>query len=362
MSLKMEALSVNNFHYIGTNSACVINNSCSFISHHTTSNTQFDGFVKFVTANELTSKMSSSTMPLILDCRSFLAYNNTNIRGALNLNCGDKLTKRRLASGTTTVFDLLARSTCHTLLSSIEERNIVIYDEDTSDLTELSLTHPLVLVRNSLLTFDKDPLILKGGIKAFQVEFPQHCISLKTPHRVRLLSPTTPLIESNIESVTATEILPYLYLGNERDVKNSELLKKLQITHILNVTNNVPQTFEGQFTYKRLPATDNAHQNLKQYFNDAFLFIEEAARMNGKVLIHCQAGVSRSATLVIAYLMKRTSLNMVDAHKLVKCKRNIVAPNFNFMGQLLEFENSINEGIECRQIYPFLNVHLSQEF
>ena len=64
----------------------------------------------------------------------------------------------------------------------------------------------------------------------------------------------------------------------------------------------------------------------------------------GRVLIHCQAGVSRSSTLAIAYVMARSNLAMLDAFRFVKSRRPIVAPNFNFMGQLLEFETALKHG------------------
>jgi len=67
--------------------------------------------------------------------------------------------------------------------------------------------------------------------------------------------------------------------------------------------------------------------------------VSESARCRGgKVLVHCQAGVSRSPTLVMAYLMARYGRPMMETFSLVKERRSIVAPNFNFMGQLLEFE------------------------
>ena len=63
-----------------------------------------------------------------------------------------------------------------------------------------------------------------------------------------------------------------------------------------------------------------------------------AQKNNTSVLIHCQGGVSRSPTITIAYLMHLNKLTLKDAYDFVKTKRPCIAPNLNFMGQLLEFE------------------------
>ena len=55
-------------------------------------------------------------------------------------------------------------------------------------------------------------------------------------------------------------------------------------------------------------------------------------------MIHCLAGISRSPTLAIAYLMKHLHLNSEQAYKFVKEKRTTISPNFNFLGQLYEYE------------------------
>ncbi|KAF0878296.1 DUS9 phosphatase, partial [Crocuta crocuta] len=139
------------------------------------------------------------------------------------------------------------------------------------------------------------------------------------------------------------QILPNLYLGSARDSANVESLAKLGIRYILNVTPNLPNLFEknGEFHYKQIPISDHWSQNLSQFFPEAISFIDEALSQNCGVLVHCLAGVSRSVTVTVAYLMQKRHLSLNDAYDLVKRKKSNISPNFNFMGQLLDFERSL---------------------
>ncbi|MBN3298172.1 DUS10 phosphatase, partial [Amia calva] len=160
----------------------------------------------------------------------------------------------------------------------------------------------------------------------------------------------------DIENAPLSAILPFLYLGNERDAQDLGLLLGLGVGYVVNVTTHLPLYHQhcGLLRYKRLPATDNSRQNLRQYFEEVFEFIEEAHQSGQGVLVHCQAGVSRSATVVIAYLMKHTLMTMTDAYKYVKGRRPVISPNLNFMGQLLEFESDLNSGVSPRILTPKL--------
>ncbi|KAM3601649.1 uncharacterized protein V6R79_016054 [Siganus canaliculatus] len=158
------------------------------------------------------------------------------------------------------------------------------------------------------------------------------------------------------ENAVVSPILPFLFLGNERDAQDLDLLLRLNIGYVVNVTTHLPlYHVNSGLRYKRLPATDNSKQNLRQYFEEVFEFIEEAYQSGQGVLVHCQAGVSRSATIVIAYLMKHTLMTMTDAYKYVRSRRPVVSPNLNFMGQLLEFERDLNSGVTPRILMPKLN-------
>ena len=82
------------------------------------------------------------------------------------------------------------------------------------------------------------------------------------------------------------------------------------------------------------------------YFKDSFDFIEKCSNSNGKILIHCFAGISRSATIVIAYLIYKYKMNTYDAISYTKKQRSIVHPNTGFLSQLHVFGNMTPEQME----------------
>lgn len=59
------------------------------------------------------------------------------------------------------------------------------------------------------------------------------------------------------------------------------------------------------------------------------------------MLVHCQAGISRSATICLAYLMMKKRVRLEEAFEFVKQRRSVISPNFSFMGQLLQFESQV---------------------
>ena len=67
------------------------------------------------------------------------------------------------------------------------------------------------------------------------------------------------------------------------------------------------------------------------------------------MLIHCRAGISRSATICIAYLMYAGHFSLDEAHDYLKRRRPLISPNLNFMRQLAEFETSLQDGVDIRR-------------
>lgn len=85
-------------------------------------------------------------------------------------------------------------------------------------------------------------------------------------------------------------------------------------------------------------ASDTPDQNLSQYFPVCNDFIHAARLRDGNVLIHCLAGMSRSVTVAVAYIMSVTQLSWRESLKVVRSGRSVANPNYGFQVQLQDFE------------------------
>lgn len=135
------------------------------------------------------------------------------------------------------------------------------------------------------------------------------------------------------------KVVDGLYLGNIRDAENKESLSKNGITHILSVYNNAKPVFEDK-KYLCIHAADASSQNLSQHFKECIGFIHECRLNGGACLVHCLAGVSRSTTMVVAYLMTVTHYGWEECLSAVKAVRSFVGPNYGFQQQLQEYQTT----------------------
>uniref|UniRef100_H2YEC9 Protein-serine/threonine phosphatase n=1 Tax=Ciona savignyi TaxID=51511 RepID=H2YEC9_CIOSA len=208
-----------------------------------------------ISGTQLASVLSGSSDYLLIDCRSFLVFNKSRIRNAVNIRCNSIL--RRRSRG------------------------------------EMSLDNVIV------------------------VHFTNNTIS----------SQGSPV-----------QILPHLYLGSAHHAAQENELAALGITAVLNASSTCENHFANRFRYKRIPVEDNGQADISSWFDGAIAFINEEQRKGGKVFVHCLAGISRSATICIAYLITCKGVSLNDAFRYVKSRRNVISPNFNFMGQLSSLE------------------------
>jgi len=143
-----------------------------------------------------------------------------------------------------------------------------------------------------------------------------------------------------------SKIIENLYLSGEQVASNKDLLHQNSITHIVNVTSDIPEYFPSAFKYFTIPIIDWGDQNLLEHFDEVFPFIDEGIAQ-GSVLVHCALGVSRSPSVIIGYLISRHSMSYQDAMQLVATLRPIIGPNDGFLRQLQLFEKmgcTIDEG------------------
>ena len=137
-------------------------------------------------------------------------------------------------------------------------------------------------------------------------------------------------MENDISKITDT-----IYLGNMDAAFNIKKLKNLGIRKVLTVMSAFGNHYpENTFIHKTIDITDDYNSNIIRYFKDCLLFIDGY----DKVFVHCAAGMSRSPTVVIAYLMWKQKLSLNNAIKFVKNKRPEISPNLNFMRQLQLFQ------------------------
>ena len=131
------------------------------------------------------------------------------------------------------------------------------------------------------------------------------------------------------------QITDNIYLGNI-DSANINNLKKENISKVLSVTNNRAPHFrkDDKINQKIIKVADTLSTNIIKHFGECLRFIEG----DDKILIHCIAGQSRSASIVIAFIMWKQKLSYEEAFNLVNGKRKVVNPNFGFIAQLKIFE------------------------
>ena len=99
------------------------------------------------------------------------------------------------------------------------------------------------------------------------------------------------------------KIVDRLYLGNLKAAQDLPSLKSAGITHILTVASGLTPFYPKDFKYKTISVTDTSQSGLLRHFPAAIAFIKEGINRGG-ILVHCYAGVSRSAACVLAFLMQ----------------------------------------------------------
>lgn len=140
-----------------------------------------------------------------------------------------------------------------------------------------------------------------------------------------------------------SKVAEHIYLGGDAVARDREILKQNGITHILNCVGFVcPEYFKADFVYRTLWLQDSPSEDITSILYDVFDYFEDVREQRGRVFVHCCQGVSRSTSLVIAYLMWREGQSFDDAFQYVKAARGIADPNMGFACQLLQCQKRVH--------------------
>ncbi len=300
----------------------------------------------FLTCSQLTAYMTSKQNNsngklLIIDCGSPLRNNERRIKEAFLLNINDRLSRKRFINrGLKNFLDQ------NHLDRFNQSEIIVLYDDSiqpspcSNSTIQCQISPIIQCVFDQIKKYDSEKMIyiLGSSFEDFYQHYPTYChTSSSTNHHHDNPSPSPTF---DIDSYQMSEVLPGLYLGNARDAKDINLLQQNEIKSIINISTTIPCYYENEnlFDYLQLLCNDSNQENILQYFENTFDYIQKKLSANENVLVHCQGGISRSPSFVIGYLMKYHSKTFDQAYLLVKEKRKIINPNLNFLTQLTRYE------------------------
>ncbi|KAJ7103835.1 protein-tyrosine phosphatase-like protein [Mycena epipterygia] len=180
---------------------------------------------------------------------------------------------------------------------------------------------------------------------------PAEMEAMCTPmHRVLspLPQPTQPALKNGSGAQTGPASTGALYLGSMAAVHEPGLLRTHHIKHLVQVLEVpwLPQddadAAAGGYTCHRIDIQDRKSTALRPHLAAACDYIRASLAGGENVLVHCQQGVSRSASIVIAYLIRERAMSYDAAYELVKSRRQCIRPNSGFVVALRDWE------AECR--------------
>lgn len=151
----------------------------------------------------------------------------------------------------------------------------------------------------------------------------------------RILPEVGKLTEHSWFFSNPTHIIDNVYLGSAYNAATKDILQENEISVIFNITKEIRNYFPEDFTYYRCCLNDDNKDSIAEHLETVYkqiLYHQENS--TGNILIHCYMGRSRSASVVIYYLMKKLKYSFNDAIDYILLKRPIVNPTFRFTKDL----------------------------
>ncbi|KAF9444655.1 phosphatases II [Macrolepiota fuliginosa MF-IS2] len=131
-----------------------------------------------------------------------------------------------------------------------------------------------------------------------------------------------------------------LYIGSLAAVQDKEMLREHRVTHLVQVLDVpwLPASEKDGFSTYRISIDDAITVDIRPHLEAACNYIDTSLRSGRNVLVHCQQGVSRSAAVILAYLIRNRGMTYDSAYAYLKRKRACVKPNPTFIQALQEWE------------------------
>ena len=138
-------------------------------------------------------------------------------------------------------------------------------------------------------------------------------------------------------------ITNHVWVGSEATAADASFLKRNKIKLVVNCSRDIPKYSE--IPMLRVPVHDDAGDAKKMEKNLALAAtaIRDVTRYKGNVLIHCRAGMNRSATVCAAYLMTIKGMTAKEAMDAIRKKKSETFRPFNFKSSLINYENKLRE-------------------
>ncbi|KAG2100263.1 protein-tyrosine phosphatase-like protein [Suillus cothurnatus] len=141
----------------------------------------------------------------------------------------------------------------------------------------------------------------------------------------------------NKRNTAVLAVPPYIFLGPYTSASRS-FIDSAGITHIISIGRAPLCPNHPHVQYHRLQLLDKDISSINTVIGRANQVVTNARNSGGKVLVHCVAGVSRSPTIIAAYLISKCSMSLKDALGLLVRARPVVCPRPGFIAQLKDLE------------------------
>jgi len=144
---------------------------------------------------------------------------------------------------------------------------------------------------------------------------------------------------SSMANPPITEVTPKLFFGSFEDATNELELRSRAITHTISLIG--PKHIIAGIEHKHYPMNDWGKTDLEKIIDNLWTFIEQSQRPGNALFVHCMSGQNRSASFVVAILMRLKGWSLQEAFKMVKIKRPLVQINENYAKQLSQMEEEL---------------------